>query len=295
MPGEESGAALSQGVSAGGDTDGEQRRDAVPSGEGLSNGEEDVTELPLTDVDAVHEHAGGDGFGEAAEAASAAEGDRAESHAGPQRHQASLRERRNSVFVRVRLDGADPIVDFPSTDIARTRGAIEHIRTAPMHRTPLNICRYYEGSRECVSAERCLFAHILTRSRGIPVKSSDVAVPYLNCSENVLLVRGVNCSRANFVVQWQRVPGFLTASLLRSPEGHYGHVYGLVEFVGHEAALRALLSSPADQHVSFWGMSELYVDALTQLELFSEHYPASLSDAPNENSQGLPQLFESPA
>ncbi|KAJ9457784.1 hypothetical protein DIPPA_34759 [Diplonema papillatum] len=77
------------------------------------------------------------------------------------------------------------------------------------------------------------------------------------------------------MAQWQRVPGFLTASLLRSPEGHCGHVYGLVEFVGHEAALRALLSSPADQHVSSWGMSELYVDALTQLELFSEHYPAS--------------------
>ena len=179
-------------------------------------------------------------------------------------------------FIRVRLEG-ETLSDYQLSDVATTKGVKNYLSCELSTRVPVPLCKYYERQGECIHNLECIGAHVLNKESSIYVSGSYDHVPYLECFDNVLVIRNVTCGRMVFQKRWEREEGYMSSSLIatESENGKPGDVFGLVEFLNPSSALQSLYRcNGQDNNISFWGTNDLFLDALTQLELSLEADPS---------------------
>eukprot|EP01060_Flectonema_neradi_P022740 TRINITY_DN3096_c4_g1_i1.p1 TRINITY_DN3096_c4_g1~~TRINITY_DN3096_c4_g1_i1.p1 ORF type:complete len:216 (+),score=32.83 TRINITY_DN3096_c4_g1_i1:64-711(+) len=193
-------------------------------------------------------------------------------------------------FVRLKLEGEN-YADYQIGDLSPTKGLQEHLTCELSSRVPIPLCKYFDRQGECSHNQDCTGAHVLNKERAIFVGGQFDEVPFLECHDNVLMIRNVTCNRQSFQKRWEREEGYMSSSLVATdPEdGIPSTVFGLVEFLNPASALRSLhRCSGQDCHISFWGTNELYLDTLTQLELSLEADPSLSSNAYAEQIRYTP-------
>eukprot|EP00754_Rhynchopus_humris_P043403 Rhum_TRINITY_DN3208_c0_g1::Rhum_TRINITY_DN3208_c0_g1_i1::g.10010::m.10010 len=181
-------------------------------------------------------------------------------------------------FVRVRMDTGDHgsgngLADLPVSDLAPTQALANYLDADPLGRGTLGVCKYYSGGRmrgSCPLGEGCMYAHVESSRRMQPVRFVTDPVPVRDCSDTVLIVKNIDGSTTLEDVRrvFADTEGLLSASVSHNgTRPQNGPSYALVEYVSHHHAVAAMLAtSHLGMQVSFYGISEQYLDCITQLD-----------------------------